>query len=153
MLYKAADTARVCTVLEYLEFHAIKMAWQYGYESKPVKSVYRTQRLAVGFKVTIRQLENSTFLSRVFGPRHDFTAAVAGISGDPGLGFLRSLDSVTGIAIPADPVLAQRVFADQLPVVWLYHARGVQAMSSRVRGVRMDIRGELPTVAAWRVTP
>ena len=89
----------------------------------------------------------------MFGPRHDFTAAVAGISGDPGLGFLRSLDSVTGIAIPADPVLAQRVFADQLPVVWLYHARGVQAMSSRVRGVRMDIRGELPTVAAWRVTP
>ena len=108
---------------------------------------------AVGFKVTIRQLENSTFLSRVFGPRHDFTAAVAGISGDPGLGFLRSLDSVTGIAIPADPVLAQRVFADQLPVVWLYHARGVQAMNSRVRGVYMDIRGELPTVAAWRVTP
>ena len=108
---------------------------------------------AVGFKVTIRQLENSTFLTRVFGPSHDFTAAVAGISGDPGLGFLRSLDSVTGIAIPADPVLAQRVFADELPVVWLYHARGVQAMNSRVRGVRMDIRGELPTVAAWRVTP
>jgi len=108
---------------------------------------------AVGFKVTIRQLENSTFLSRVFGPSHDFTAAVAGISGDPGLGFLRSLDSVTGIAIPADPVRAQRVFADELPVVWLYHARGVQAMNSRVRGVRMDIRGELPTVAAWRVTP
>jgi len=107
---------------------------------------------AVGFKVTIRQLENSTFLSRVFGSRHDFTAAVTGIPGDPGLGFLQPLGNVTGVAIPNDPEAAQRVFADELPAVWLYHARGVQAMSQRVRGVRMDMRGELPTVAAWRVT-
>lgn len=108
---------------------------------------------AVGFRVTIRQLENSTFLSLVFGPRHDFTAAVTGISGDPGLGFLQSLESVTGVGIPADPVLAQRVFAEQMPVVWLYHARGVQGMNRRIRGVQMDVRGELPTVAAWRVMP
>ena len=108
---------------------------------------------AVGFRVTIRQLENSTFLSLVFGPRHDFTAAVTGIAGDPGLGFLQSLDSVTGVGIPADPVLAQRVFAEQVPVAWLYHARGVQGMNRRVRGVQMDVRGELPTVASWRVTP
>ncbi len=108
---------------------------------------------AVGFKVTIRQLENSTFLSRVFGSKHDFTAAVTGIPGDPGLAFLQPLGDVTGVPIPDDPVAAQRVFADELPVVWLYHARGVQAMSQRVQGVRMDMRGELPTVAAWRVTP
>ena len=108
---------------------------------------------AVGFSVTIRQLENSTFLSLVFGPRHDFTAAVAGIAGDPGLGFLQSLDSVTGVGIPTDPVLAQRVFAEQVPVAWLYHPRGVQGMNRRVRGVLMDVRGELPTVASWRVTP
>jgi hypothetical protein len=60
---------------------------------------------------------------------------------------------VTGVGVPADPVLAQRVYADQIPVVWLYHARGVQGMNRRVRGVQMDIRGELPTVASWRVTP
>src|SRR5881394_2888941 len=108
---------------------------------------------AVGFKVTIRQLENATFLSRVFGPRHDFTAAVTGIAGDPGLGFLQPLGDVTGIPVPADPVAAQRVFAEQLPAVWLYHARGVQAMSLRVRGVRMDMRGELPTVTTWHVEP
>jgi peptide/nickel transport system substrate-binding protein len=106
---------------------------------------------AVGFTVTIRQLENATFLSRVFGPRHDFTAAVTGVAGDPGLGFLQPLGDVTGITIPPDPAEAQRVFARELPVVWLYHARGVQAMNNRVRGVRMDMRGELPTVAAWRV--
>ena len=106
---------------------------------------------AVGFRVTIRQLENATFLSRVFGPRHDFTAAVTGIVGDPGLGFLQPLGAVTGIPVPADPVAAQHLFARELPIVWLYHTRGVQAMNSRVHGVRMDMRGELPTIAAWRV--
>jgi len=118
-----------------------------------LEQMLQARLTAVGFKVTIRQLENSTFLSRVFGPRHDFTAAVTGIPGDPGLAFLQPLGNVTGIAIPNDPVAAQRVFADELPVVWLYHARGVQAMNQRIHGVRMDMRGELPTVASWRVTP
>jgi hypothetical protein len=108
---------------------------------------------AVGFKVTIHQLENSAFLDRVYGPRHEFTAAVTGVAGDPGLGFLRPLGDLTGIPVPEDPIAAQRLFAEQLPIVWLYHARGVQAMNSRVRGVRMDMRGELPTVAAWRIAP
>jgi peptide/nickel transport system substrate-binding protein len=116
-----------------------------------LEQMLQARLAAVGFKVTIRQLENSTFLSRVFGPQHDFTAAVTGISGDPGLGFLQSLGAVTGVPIPRDPALAQRLFAEQLPVVWLYHARGVQAINSRIRGVRMDMRGELPSVAAWRV--
>ena len=118
-----------------------------------LEQMLQARLTAAGFKVTIRQLENSTFLSRVFGPRHDFTAAVTGIPGDPGLGFLQPLGEVTGITVPADPVAAQRVFAEQLPAVWLYHARGVQAMSLRVRGVRMDMRGELPTVTTWHVEP
>src|SRR2546422_828601 len=108
---------------------------------------------AVGFDVTIRQLENATFQDRLTGERHDFAAAVTGIPGDPELGYLQSLGRLTGIAVPTDPIAAQRLFAEQLPVVWLYHARGVQAMNSRVQGVRMDMRGELPTVAAWRVQP
>jgi len=116
-----------------------------------LEQMLQARLTAVGFKVTIRQLENSTFLSRVFGPRHDFTAAVTGIAGDPGLAYLQPLGDVTGVAIPNDPVAAQRVFADALPVVWLYHARGVQAMSQRIQGVHMDMRGELPTVASWRV--
>jgi peptide/nickel transport system substrate-binding protein len=111
-------------------------------------------RLAVvGFDVSIRQLELSAFLDRVYGARHDFTAAVMGIPGDPGLGFLRPLGELTGISIPSDPAAAQRVFAEQVPVVWLYHARGVQGMNQRVHGVRMDMRGELPTVATWRIDP
>src|SRR5467141_1651889 len=118
-----------------------------------LEQMLQARLAAVGFRVTIRQLELSTFLNRVYGERHDFTAAVMGIPGDPGLGFLQPLGRLTGVSIPRDPIAAQRVFAEQLPVVWLYHARGVQAMNSRVRGVRMDMRGELPTVAAWRVQP
>jgi peptide/nickel transport system substrate-binding protein len=118
-----------------------------------LEQMLQAQLAAVGFEVSIRQLELSAFLDRVYGPRHDFTAAVMGIPGDPGLGFLQTLSDLTGMAVPADPVAAQRLFADRLPVVWLYHARGVQGMNQRVRGVRMDMRGELPTVAAWRVAP
>jgi len=118
-----------------------------------LEQIIQARLAAVGFTVTIRQLENSAFLDRVYGARHDFTAAVTGIPGDPGLGFLQPLGNLTGVPIPVDPIAAQRVFAEQLPVVWLYHARGVQAMNNRVRGVRMDVRGELPTVAAWRVQP
>src|SRR6266566_572424 len=118
-----------------------------------LEQMLQARLAAVGFRVTIRQLEFSTFLNRVYGERHDFTAAVMGIPGDPGLGFLQPLGNLTGIPIPADPIAAQRVFAEQLPVVWLYHGRGVQARNRRVQGVRMDMRGELPTVAAWRVQP
>jgi len=109
-------------------------------------------RLAtVGFDVTIRQLELSAFLDRVYGARHEFTAAVMGIPGDPGLGFLQPLGDITGVALPPDPGAAQRVLAERVPVVWLYHARGVQGVNRRVQGVRMDMRGELPTVASWHV--
>lgn len=106
---------------------------------------------AVGFDVTIRQLELSAFLDRVEGPRHDFSAAVMGVSGDPGLGYLAPLARDAGIDAPADPLAAQRLFAGALPVAWLYHGRGVQGMNRRVKGVTMDVRGELVTVARWQV--
>jgi peptide/nickel transport system substrate-binding protein len=116
-----------------------------------LEQMIQARLAAVGFEVSIRQVDLSAFLDRVYGARHDFAAAVMGIPGDPGLGFLKPLGDITGIDVPADPVAAQRVLADRLPVVWLYHARGVQGMNRRVRGVRMDVRGELPTVAAWHV--
>ena len=122
-----------------------------GSGEAPLEQMLQARLAAVGFHVTIRQLELSAFLDRVYGYRHDFSAAVMGIPGDPGLGFLQPLGELTGIPVPADPVLAQRVFAERQPVVWLYHARGVQAMNQRVRGVRMDMRGELPSVVTWHV--
>jgi peptide/nickel transport system substrate-binding protein len=107
---------------------------------------------SAGFDVTIRQLELSAFLARVYRS-HDFDAAVLGTPGDLGLGYLGPLAALAGIEAPADPAAAQRLFADSLPVAFLYHARGLQGMNRRVHGVTMDLRGELPTVHDWWVKP
>jgi peptide/nickel transport system substrate-binding protein len=104
-----------------------------------------------GFDLTIRQLELSAFLSRVYGPGHEFDAAVLGVAGDLGLGYLGPLAALAGLRVPDDRAAAQRMFADSLPVAFLYHARGLQGMNRRVRGVTMDLRGELPTVHDWWV--
>jgi peptide/nickel transport system substrate-binding protein len=108
---------------------------------------------SAGFDLTIRQLELSAFLARVYGPAHDFAAAVLGIPGDLGLGYLAPLAALAGLDVPSDPAAAQRMFADSLPVAFLYHARGLQGMNRRVHGVTMDLRGELPTVQHWWVQP
>jgi peptide/nickel transport system substrate-binding protein len=104
-----------------------------------------------GFEVSIRQLELSAFLGRVYGSVPDFDAAVLGIPGDPGLGYLAPLAALAGLKAPADPAAAQRMFADSMPVAFLYHSRGLQGINRRVRGVTMDLRGELPTVHDWWV--
>ncbi len=36
-----------------------------------------------------------------------------------------------------------------MPATWLYHSRGVQGVNRRVRGVRLDLRGELAGVTNW----
>ena len=118
-----------------------------------LEQLIQARLAAVGFAVSIRQLELSAFLDRVYGPRHDFDAAVMGVPGDPGLGYLRPLAELSGLSVPADPEAAQRIFADRLPVAWLYHARGVAGMNRRVRGVTMDVRGELVSVAGWWTAP
>jgi ABC-type transport system substrate-binding protein len=43
----------------------------------------------------------------------------------------------------------QRELANQVPAVWVYHSRGVQGLSRRLHGVRMDLRGELVTLHDW----
>lgn len=124
-----------------------------GSGEAPLEQMVQAQLRAVGMDVAIRQLELSAFLARVYGPGHDFEAAVLGVSGDAGLAYLGSIGTVAGVRLPADPAAAQRIAADSVPMVVLYHARGLQGMNRRVRGVRMDLRGELPTVHDWSVTP
>ena len=118
-----------------------------------LEQMIQARLAAVGFDVTIRQLELSAFLDRVNARRHEFDAAVLGTPGDPGLGYLAPLAQIAGLTIPPEPAAAQRRFADSLPVVFLYHARGVQGMNRRVRGVRMDRRGELANIAEWWIAP
>jgi len=124
-----------------------------GSGEAPLEQMVQSRLRGDGIDATIRQLELSAFLARVYGPAHDFDAAVLGVPGDAGLAYLGPLAAVAGLAAPADPAAAQRLFADSLPAVVLYHARGLQGMNRRVHGVRMDLRGELPTVHDWWVTP
>ena len=122
-----------------------------GSGEAPLEQMVQARLRTAGMTVDIRQLELSAFLGRVYGPAHDFDAAVLGVTGDAGLAYLGPLASVAGLTAPADPAAAQRMFADSLPVVVLYHARGLQGMNRRVHGVVMDLRGELPTVHDWWV--
>jgi hypothetical protein len=46
----------------------------------------------------------------------------------------------------------QRIVADELPITFIYHARGVQGMNTRVVGVKMDLRGELAGLSSWHLT-
>jgi len=113
----------------------------------------QAQLARAGIRATIRQLELATFLDRVYGPAHDFTAAVVGTPGDPGLGYLQPLALLTGLVPPAGPVAQQQFFHDSVPVAFLYHARGLQGLNRRLQGVQFGLRGELATVHDWSIVP
>ena len=132
-----------------------------------------------GISMDIRQMELGAFLAVARRTPKRFDALVTGIPGELSLSHLAamfdsrqaggaldyaghhdaSLDSLFTVAREAPSPGAERAawhavqrrLAEQLPVAWLYHARGVQGMSRRLRGVRMDLRGELPTLARWEV--
>ena len=114
-----------------------------------LEQMLQAQLATIGIRPDIRQLELSTFLERVQGPSHDFDAAVMGLPGDPGLGHLVHLVSLTGLRTEAGGERLVRLIEDSVPATFLYHARGVQGMNRRVRGVRMDLRGELVTLNQW----
>jgi len=117
-----------------------------------VEQLIQANLAAVGCQVGIRQYELATFNGMIYRA-HDFSAAVMSIPGDPGLSYVHTIGDITGLPLPDDPREAQRVLGEVHPVIWLYHARGVNGMNRRVHGVRMDARGELPTLASWTTTP
>lgn len=136
---------------------------------------------ARGIAMQIRQLELGAFLTRARARPKTFDALVTGVSGDLSLAYLRAMfasrqagsaldyadyhtatldaDFARAAGAPTDAArtAAWRAVQAELrrdePVVWLYHARGVQGVSRRLRGVTMDLRGELVTLANWRLVP
>ena len=87
---------------------------------------------ARGIRVAIRQVEFGRFLAEARAPVKQFDMLVAGVPGEAWLAL-------------------QAALARELPVAWIYHSRGIQAISARLHGVRMDLRGELATVTRWSV--
>ncbi len=116
-----------------------------------LEQMLQSQLQIAGVRAEIRQLELSTYLDRVEGPRHDFDAAVLGFSGDLGLGHLARLVALAGLRAEGGSENLLRTIQDSAPAVFLYHARGVQGINRRVKGIRMDLRGELVTLSQWWV--
>lgn len=145
----APDSARTLLAGRRVSFELLAV----GSGEGALEQMIQARLAAVGFDVTIRQLELSAFLDRVYGERREFMAAVVGVPGDLALGHVATFAQLAGVRVPAEPAAAQRALTQALPVAFLYHARGVVAMNRRVRGVRMDLRGDLPTVARWSTAP
>ena len=132
-----------------------------------------------GIVVEIRQLELGAFLALARQSPKQFDALYTGISGDLSLSHLASmfdgrlaggaldysgyhtadLDSLfagVGRATSNEELAArwhavQQTLALEVPVSWIYHARGVQGLSRRLEEVRMDLRGEMATLLQWRL--
>jgi peptide/nickel transport system substrate-binding protein len=139
-----------------------------GSADNVLEQLIQADLAAVGVEVAIRQLELGAFLQAAQGERRDYDALVTGISGDLTLGYLGSLfDSrrrsgplqYAQYASPAvdsaldrgDWQLVQRLVGREVPITFLYHARGLQGVSGRLKGVVMDLRGELATVSRWHL--
>jgi len=134
-----------------------------------------------GVRMEIRQVEMGSFLTTARAKEKRFDALITGFPGDLSLAYLgsmfdarqagSSLDYANYHTRELDTLFAatrrarthdesravwgalQRVLESDMPVAWIYHARGVQGLSARLRNVRMDLRGEMPTVSTWEVAP
>ncbi|HEX6600587.1 MAG TPA: peptide ABC transporter substrate-binding protein [Gemmatimonadaceae bacterium] len=132
---------------------------------------------ARGIIMHIRQTELGTFLTTARAPDKRFDVLLAGVPGDLALSQVNALFATsqrggsldyTGFHSPAlDQALASateartdsarraswirvQVMLDSLaPATWLYHSRGVQGVTRRLQGLRMDLRGELVTLHDW----
>ncbi len=149
-----------------------------GSGENALEQMIQAQLGAVGADVTIRQLELATFLATAQGPERDFDALVTGVPGDLSLGYVAALfdgqdpgplayagyesdrfdAALTAVRDAASEEMlteawgeAQRVLAEDHPVTWLYHARGLQGVNRRVRADPPDLRGELADITRWRI--
>jgi len=142
-----------------------------------LEQLVQAQLREVGVDVRLRLSELSAFLAVAQAPERDYDALITGIPGDLSLGHVAAMfggadgplnypgyasdtfdrtlrnarDARTETEMEAGWREAQRILARDLPVTWLYHARGVQGKNRRVHGVRLDLRGELATVAGWTI--
>lgn len=152
-----------------------------GSGDNAVEQLLQADLAARGIRVEIRQLELGAFLAEARARTKRFDLLVTGIPGDLSLAYLaamfdsqlaggpldyagwhtRTLDDAfvrvraarDAAALRAAWADVQRELARDVPVAWLWHARGVQGVSARLDGVRMDLRGELATLARWTPRP
>jgi ABC-type transport system substrate-binding protein len=150
-----------------------------GSGDNAVEQLLQADFAARGVRLAIRQREMGAFLSEARAVNKEFDLLFTGIPGDISLSYLAAMfDSrLAGGALDyagyRDPAIdslftsarlavtdsaareawhgVQRHLDDAAPAAWVYHARGVQGVARRLLGVRMDLRGEMPTVADWHI--
>jgi peptide/nickel transport system substrate-binding protein len=150
-----------------------------GSGDNAVEQLLQADLRARGISLEIRQLEFGAFLVEARASPKRFDALFTGIPGDLSLSYLAAmfdsklagsaldyagfhmpqLDSafarVSAARSRSELVDAWRAVQQRLdaetPVAWVYHSRGVQGVTARLSGVRMDLRGEMPTLASWRL--
>jgi peptide/nickel transport system substrate-binding protein len=142
-----------------------------------VEQLVQADLAARGIALEIRVMELATFLATVRNTDKQFDLVLTGIPGDLALGHLSALfdsqqrggaldytgyhtpelDEALATARSASPsgasaawAVVNEVLTRDMPVAWLYHARGVQGRSVRLEQVEMDLRGELVSVARWK---
>ncbi len=150
-----------------------------GSGDNAVEQLLQSDMRAHGITMEIRQLEFGAFLSEARAKPKRFDALFTGIPGDLSLSYLAAMfdsklsggaldyagfhtpeldaafERVTAARSHEELVDAwrgvQRLLDEAMPVAWVYHSRGVQGVTARLSGVRMDLRGEMPTLANWRL--
>jgi peptide/nickel transport system substrate-binding protein len=148
-----------------------------GSAGNAVEQLIQADLAAIGIRMEIRQREMASFLAEARSQPKRFDALFTGIVGDVSLAYISAmydsrlaggaldyggyhtprLDSLlerarvapNGAAARVAWLAVQRELANEAPAVWVYHSRGVQGLSRRLHGVRMDLRGELVTLHDW----
>ena len=149
-----------------------------GSSDNAIEQLIQSDLAAHGIRLEIRQMELGAFLTEARAPTKRYDALITGVSGDVMLSYVAamfegaqrggSLDyaafhtanldaafsatrtAMTDVARRDAWLSVQRQLVESMPVVWLYHSRGVQGVSARLGGIRMDLRGELASVATWQ---
>ena len=152
-----------------------------GSGDNALEQLVQSDLAARGIRVGIRQVELGSFLTEARAPRKRFDVLVAGVPGDVALSFLASMfeSRQSGGALDYSGFHAPRLdsafvrtrtastdsaraaawrdvqlqLAEETPVAWIYHSRGLQGLSARLQNVTMDLRGEMTTLARWRIAP
>ncbi|MGH7717242.1 MAG: peptide ABC transporter substrate-binding protein [Gemmatimonadaceae bacterium] len=150
-----------------------------GSADNAAEQLMQADLAAVGIRMEIGLREMTAFLAEARAAEKRFDALFTGIPGDLSLAYLSSmfdsrlagsaldygdyhtpaldllLERARSAATPNDArrawLEAQRELEARTPIAWIYHARGVQGAARRLRGVTMDLRGEMVSVARWHL--
>ncbi len=148
-----------------------------GSGDQAVEQLVQADLAGRGIRLEIRVVEFGSFLAQARATPKTYDLLLTGIPGDLSLAYLTAmydsrqrgsaldyadyhtprLDSLFGRARSAASREAsvaawqavQVELAREMPAAWLYHSRGLQGISRRMQGVRMDLRGELVSLSQW----